>query len=109
MNDTQKTDILIVGAGISGIVLARLLAEKDQKVLIIDRRTHIGGNCYDYFDENGINIHKYGPHIFRTDTEEIWQFLSRFTNWHNYIHKVRANIDGKKVPIPFNFTSIVHL
>ena len=97
---------LIIGAGISGAVLARLLAEKGQSVLVIDRRNHIGGNCYDYFDENGINIHKYGPHIFRTDSEDVWQFLSRFTTWHNYIHKVRACIDGKEVPIPFNFTSI---
>lgn len=97
---------LIVGAGISGAVLARLLAENGQSVLVIDRRTHIGGNCYDYFDENSINIHKYGPHIFRTDSIEVWQFLSRFTSWHNYIHKVRACIDGKEVPIPFNFTSI---
>ena len=97
---------VIVGAGISGAVLARLLAEKGQRVLVIDRRNHIGGNCYDYFDENGINIHKYGPHIFRTDNEEVWQFLSRFTTWHKYIHKVRASINGKEVPIPFNFTSI---
>lgn len=97
---------VIVGAGISGAVLARLLAEKGQRVLVIDRRNHIGGNCYDYFDENGINIHKYGPHIFRTDNEKVWQFLSRFTTWHKYIHKVRASINGKEVPIPFNFTSI---
>ena len=86
--------------------MARLLAEKDQSVLVIDRRSHIGGNCFDYKDKNGINIHKYGPHIFRTDNEKIWQFLSRFTFWHNYTHKVRACIDGKEVPIPFNFTAI---
>ena len=105
-NECIVVDALIVGTGISGIVLARLLAEKNQKVLIIDKRPHIGGNCYDYVDKNGINIHKYGPHIFRTDNEEVWQFLSRFTAWQKYKHKVRANIDGREVPIPFNFTSI---
>lgn len=99
-------DTLVVGAGISGAVLARLLAEKGQSVLVIDKRDHIGGNCFDYTDRNGINVHKYGPHIFRTNNEEVWQFLSRFTEWHNYIHRVRAIIDGKDVPIPFNFTSI---
>lgn len=102
----EKCKNLIVGAGISGAVLARLLAEKGQTVLVIDKRSHIGGNCYDYFDENGINIHKYGPHIFRTDSKEVWQFLSRFTTWKQYTHKVRACIKGKEVPIPFNFTSI---
>ena len=106
MRMDKKYQNLIVGAGISGAVLARLLAEKGQKVLLIDKRNHIGGNCYDYFDENGLDIHKYGPHIFRTNNEQIWQFLSRFTAWHSYIHKVRACIDGKEVPIPFNFTSI---
>lgn len=107
MNERNyQADTLIVGTGISGAVSARLLAEKGHKVLIIDKRPHIGGNCFDYKDENGIIIHKYGPHIFRTDNEEVWQFLSRFTAWHKYIHKVRAIINGKEVPIPFNFTSI---
>ena len=108
MNNNQHItpEILIVGAGISGAVLARLFAEKNHNILIIDKRPHIGGNCYDYIDKNDINIHKYGPHIFRTDNEEVWQFLSRFTEWQEYKHKVRAIIDGKEVPIPFNFTSI---
>ena len=97
---------LIVGTGISGVILARLLAEKGQKVFVIDKRDHIGGNCYDFKDTNGILVHKYGPHIFRTDNEQIWQFLSKFTQWYKYTHKVRACIDGKEVPIPFNFTAI---
>ena len=105
-HEHDSIDILIVGAGISGAVSARLLAEKGKSVLVIDKRNHIGGNCYDYTDENGINIHQYGPHIFRTDSEEIWQFLSRFTSWQKYTHKVRAAINDKEVPIPFNFTSI---
>ena len=104
--ENSKINIVIVGAGISGAVLARLLAEKNYNVLVVDKRSHIGGNCYDYTDDNGINIHKYGPHIFRTNNEEIWQFLSRFTKWHKYAHKVRAIINGKEIPIPFNFTSI---
>ncbi|MBQ4493863.1 MAG: UDP-galactopyranose mutase [Elusimicrobiaceae bacterium] len=103
---SEKYQNLIVGTGISGAVLARLLAEKCQSVLVIDRRSYIGGNCYDYFDESGINIHKYGPHIFRTDDEGIWCFLSRFTTWHEYIHKVRTKINSKEVPIPFNLSSI---
>ncbi len=105
-NNNNEIYALIIGAGISGIVLARLLAEKNQKVLIIEKRNNIGGNCYDYIDKNGINIHKYGPHIFRTDNGKIWQFLSRFTAWHEYKHKVRAIIEGKEIPIPVNFTSI---
>ena len=105
-NVNNDVDAVIVGAGISGTVLARLLAEANYNILLIDKRTHIGGNCYDYINEIGVNIHKYGPHIFRTDDEEVWQFLSRFTEWHNYTHKVRAIVNDIEVPIPFNFTSI---
>lgn len=97
---------LIVGAGISGITLARLLAEKGHYITIIDRRNHIGGNCYDYFDEDSICIHKYGTHIFHTDNKEVWDFVSRFTQWYPYQHKVLGLIDGMEVPIPFNLNSI---
>lgn len=100
--------ILIVGSGISGIVLANKMAtELNEEVLIIDKRNHIGGNCYDYKDkETGIYVHKYGTHIFHTDSEEIWNYLSQFTKWYPYQHKVIGLIDGQEVPIPFNLNSI---
>ena len=97
---------IIVGAGISGIVAARVLAERGEPVLVIDQRLHVGGNCYDYRDKNGICIHKYGTHIFHTDVKQAWDFVSRFTDWHPYMHKVAGLIDGQLVPIPFNLNSI---
>lgn len=97
---------LIVGCGISGVSLARLLADKGQAVTIIDQRNTSSGNCFDYFDHNGICIHKYGTHIFHTDKEPVWDFLSRFTQWFPYQHKVLGLIDGQLVPIPFNLISI---
>lgn len=98
---------LIVGCGFSGAVLARKLAEDSQEdVLIIDAKDHIAGNCYDYFDENGICVHKYGTHIFHTQNKEVWDFVSRFTEWNPYMHQVKGVIDGMEVPIPFNLNSI---
>ncbi|MBZ7942866.1 UDP-galactopyranose mutase [Campylobacter molothri] len=104
----EKIKNLIVGSGLSGAVLARKIAEeKKEKVLIIDRRNHIGGNIYDYKDEEtNITIHKYGPHVFHTSIKEVWDFLSRFTKWHYFFYKVRAYIDGKEVNIPFNLDSL---
>jgi len=99
-------NILVVGAGISGLTAARLLAEKDHNITVIEKRSHIGGNCYDYMDENRILIHKYGTHIFHTDDHKAWNFLSKFTKWFPYQHKVLALIDGMEVPIPFNLNSI---
>ena len=97
----------MVGAGFAGAVVAeRLATQLEKKVLIIEKRNHIGGNCYDYRDENNILIHKYGPHLFHTDNKEVFNYLSQFTDWHKYQHKVLAFIDGQKVPIPFNFNSI---
>ena len=97
---------LIVGCGISGITLANLLATKfNEKVLIIDKRDHIGGNCYDYLEKN-IHVHKYGSHIFHTNNKEVWDYLSQFTKWYPYQHKVLGFVDGQEIPIPFNLNSI---
>jgi UDP-galactopyranose mutase len=100
-------DYLIVGAGFAGSVLAeRLASGSDKKVLICDIRPHIGGNAYDHYDEAGILVHKYGPHIFHTNSREVFEYLSRFTEWRPYQHRVRASVDGQVVPIPINLDTI---
>ncbi|MEJ5963434.1 UDP-galactopyranose mutase [Pedobacter immunditicola] len=100
-------DYLIVGAGFAGSVLAERLANiAFKKVLIIDKRNHIGGNAYDYYDQAGILIHKYGPHIFHTNSKEVFNYLSEFTEWRNYQHRVLANVDGQLLPIPINLNTI---
>ncbi|MBE7173737.1 MAG: UDP-galactopyranose mutase [Williamsia sp.] len=100
-------DYLIVGAGFAGSVLAERLASKaGKKVLIIDKRSHIGGNAYDYYDKAGILIHKYGPHIFHTNSKEVFDYLGQFTEWRPYEHRVLASVDGQLVPIPINLTTI---
>ena len=100
-------DYLIVGAGFAGSVLAERLAEgSDKKVLICDKRPHIGGNAYDHYNEAGILVHKYGPHIFHTNSREVFEYLSRFTEWRPYQHRVRAAVDGQIVPIPINLDTI---
>jgi len=100
-------DYLIVGAGFAGSVLAeRLAAGSDKKVLICDKRPHIGGNAYDHYNEAGILVHKYGPHIFHTNSREVFDYLSRFTEWRPYQHRVRASVDGQVVPIPINLDTI---
>ncbi len=100
-------DYLIVGAGFAGSVLAeRLAAGSDKKVLICDKRSHIGGNAYDHYNEAGILVHKYGPHIFHTNSREVFEYLSRFTEWRPYQHRVRASVDGQIVPIPINLDTI---
>ncbi len=83
----------LVGAGISNIALARKMAEAGNSVVVIDQRAELGGNCYDFWDQNGIDIHKYGTHIFHTENEEVWKFLSQFTQWYPYQHEVKALID----------------
>ena len=99
-------DVLIVGAGFAGCVTARILAEAGAQVLILEKRDHIGGNAYDWMDENGVMRHEYGPHIFHTNSEKVIDFLSRFTEWYDYEHKVLGFVEGKLVPIPFNLKSI---
>jgi UDP-galactopyranose mutase len=103
-------DWLVVGAGFSGSVIAeRLASQLDRKVLLIDRRPHIGGNAYDRYDEAGILIHQYGPHIFHTNSDAIVDYLSMFTEWRSYDHRVLAHIDGQLLPIPINRTTINRL
>lgn len=99
-------DVVIIGAGYAGAVTARKLAERGKKILIIEERGHIGGNAFDEFDEHGILVHTYGPHIFHTKNKEVYDFLGRFTEWIPYYHKVVGNVHGKFIPIPFNLNSI---
>jgi UDP-galactopyranose mutase len=100
-------DYLIVGAGFAGSVLAERLANgSKKKVLICDKRAHIGGNAYDFFNDDGILVHKYGPHIFHTNSSEVFSYLSRFTQWREYQHRVLACVDGMQVPIPINLDTI---
>lgn len=102
-------DYLIVGAGFAGSVMARQLADAGKRVLIIDKRDHIGGNAYDYVNEHGVRIHKYGPHIFHTNSDRVFAYLSNFTQWRAYEHRVLASVDGKLVPFPINIDTINQL
>ena len=106
MQKSKVRKILIVGAGMTGITLAEKFAGNGDEVLIIESRNHIGGNCYDLKNSAGILVHKYGPHIFHTNYKLVWDFLSEFTEWSNYEHKVLGFIEGKYVPIPFNLNTL---
>ena len=100
-------DCIIVGAGIAGATVARKLAEEsNKKVLVLERRNHIGGNCYDKPDDHGILIHEYGPHIFHTGDEGVREFLSRFTKWYDFGHEVVANVGDQLIPVPFNLNTL---
>lgn len=102
-------DVLVVGCGFAGSTLARLIAEEGLEVLVIDKRNHIGGNAHDCEDASGVLIHPYGPHIFHTNSDQVWNFLSRFTNWRAYEHRVLAYVKGKLLPIPINRTTLNEL
>ena len=100
-------DYLIVGAGFAGAVVAERMARgHGKKVLLIDRRDHVGGNAYDHYNKNGILIHRYGPHIFHTNSDQVFQYLSQFTSWRFYEHRVLASVDQKLVPVPINLTTV---
>ncbi|HEY0657599.1 MAG TPA: UDP-galactopyranose mutase, partial [Pyrinomonadaceae bacterium] len=100
-------DYLIVGAGFAGSVLAERLANgSGKKVLICDKRPHIAGNAYDHYNDEGVLIHKYGPHIFHTNSKDVFDYLSRFTEWREYQHRVLASVDGMLVPMPINLDTI---
>jgi UDP-galactopyranose mutase len=106
----MKVDWVVVGAGLTGATFAeRVAAELGQSVLVVEQRDHIGGNAWDEHNARGILEHKYGPHIFHTNSKNVWDYLSRFTDWRPYMHRVLGSIDGRLVPLPFNLTSIERL
>src|ERR1700709_531571 len=102
-------DYLIVGAGFAGSVCAERLASLGNKILLCDTRPHIGGNAYDHYDDAGVLVHKYGPHIFHTAAPRIFRYLSQFTDWRPYQHKVLAHVDGKLLPFPINVDTVNRL
>ena len=100
-------DYLVVGAGFAGAVTAERLARcYGKKVLVIDRRDHVGGNAYDHYDRAGLLVHRYGPHIFHTNSQQVFDYLSQFTAWRGYEHRVLASVDGKLVPVPINLDTV---
>ncbi len=105
----MKVDVLVVGAGFAGSVVAERMATAGRQVLVMDRREHIGGNAFDEADSRGILIHRYGPHIFHTNSKEVFDYLSRFTGWRPYEHRVLASVDGQLLPIPINLDTVNRL
>lgn len=101
-----RPDVLVVGAGFAGSVCAERLAAAGKRVLVIDKRPHIGGNAYDYYDEAGILVHKYGAHIFHTNSRAVVDYLSRFTAWRPYEHRVLSSVNGQLLPVPINRTTL---
>lgn len=104
---SRQYDALVIGAGFAGAVTARELAERGGKrILVLERREHVGGNAYDCLDAAGVLIHQYGPHIFHTNSQQVYDYLSRFTAWRDYQHRVVADLHGTLLPVPFNLTSL---
>jgi UDP-galactopyranose mutase len=103
---TMKYDVVIVGAGLSGCVFAEILSKTRKNILVIDKRNHIGGNCFDYFNDHGILIHKYGIHCFHTNGRRVWGYLSDFTDWHYYQHKVLSFVDGNYLAFPVDAKAV---
>lgn len=102
----KEYDVIVIGCGFAGATMAERFANDGKKVLIIDKRDHIGGNMYDFIDENGVLIHRYGPHLFHTRYKEVFDYLMNFGDWFKYEHRVLGKVKSKLVPIPFNLTSI---
>lgn len=105
----MKDKNLVIGAGFSGATLARILSDAGEKVLVVDKRSHVGGISYDYKDENNITVHKFGSHIFHTKNSGVWNFLRRFTEFNTYMHRVNIIIDRIETHIPFNLDTISDL
>lgn len=106
LKENIKIDILIIGAGISGFTLAERYSSLGKKVLVLEKRDHIGGNCFDFLNQDGILVSKYGPHYFHTNNKMVWEYVSKFTEWIPYEHRVVSWVDGKKVPMPVNMQTI---
>ncbi len=104
--DFMNYNVIICGAGLAGAAAARLMSEKGKNVLVLEKLPHVGGSVYDEYDAAGILIHKYGPHIFHTNNKDVFDFLSRFTEWLPYYHKVLAKINGEYLPVPFNISAL---
>ncbi len=102
-------DVLVVGAGFAGAVIAERLASAGREVLVIDRRDHLTGNAYDHPDSHGVLVHRYGPHLFHTNSDAVFEYLSRFTEWRPYEHHVLASLDGRLYPLPINQQTINQL
>jgi UDP-galactopyranose mutase len=110
LKDTSVFDFLIVGAGFAGCVLAeRIASQLDRKVLVVERRDHIGGNSYDFFSEDGLLVHQYGPHYFRTNSDKVFDYLSQFTQWHYHQYRILTFVDGQLLPLPINLDTVNQL